>query len=224
MSLMSRHGVATGETPEETLARLNAASGAGLAPVASRSLGSRFPVVHLKEGYRTDEVDAFIDTLDQRTADEVQSVEFPTTRRRGYDEDEVDRFLNEYVARLNVAACVTEPAHPARADPAPLASARRSEAPRGRLARIPQRRWRRICVASWVGLVLWVAVAPVTVDAFWPKDSAGDARNGVFWAAVAAWVVFWVVGVSRTEHIDPSEWTTTQRVTKWIMDHLPRGH
>jgi peptidoglycan/LPS O-acetylase OafA/YrhL len=138
---------------------------------------------------------------------------------RGYDKRRVDEFLDEYEARLNLAAGVTAPAQPTPAEPAPPTAAQGSKAQRGRLAHIPQRRWRRICVAFWVGLALWVVIVSVAVGAFWPKDSAGGALWGVFLAAGAAVLVFSVAGVSRTEQMDPSEWTTTQRVLKWINDH-----
>ncbi|MDH5278764.1 MAG: DivIVA domain-containing protein, partial [Actinomycetota bacterium] len=143
MSLLDRYREASGETPEQTLARLHAASRAAAAPASGQPRGPRFTVVKMAEGYNIAEVDAFIDTIDQRTPGEVRGVQFSTSRlTRGYDEDEVDRFLDEYEARLTVAAGVTEPAHPSRAEPAPLTPAKGSEAQRGRLAHIPQRRWR----------------------------------------------------------------------------------
>jgi DivIVA domain-containing protein len=117
MSAGNRHGGSTGETPEQTLARLNAGSRIGESPGASRQGGLRFPVVRFREGYDICEVDAFIDTIDQRTADEVRGVRFSTTQlKAGYDEDEVDQFLDEQAARL-ADRVIPEPPPPT--DPGP---------------------------------------------------------------------------------------------------------
>ncbi len=107
MSLINRHRAAAGETPEQTLARLAAASRVADGPAPDQPRRPRFKVVKMAEGYNMAEVDAFIDTIDQRTADEVREVHFSTVRlTRGYDEDEVDRFLDEQVAHLGDDGCV----------------------------------------------------------------------------------------------------------------------
>lgn len=223
MSLINRHRVATGETPEETLARLDAASRAAAGPATEQPRRPRFKVVRLAETYAMSEVDAFIDTIDQRTVGEVREVHFSTVRLRGYDKRQVDHFLDEHEARLNGAAGVMPPADPTADERAEPPAVMGSELQPGRLARIPQGRWRLICVAFWVGLTLWLVIVSVTVGALWPKDSAGAALFGVFTAAGLAALVFWAVGVARTEQIDPSQWTTTQRVCKWINDHSTSG-
>jgi DivIVA domain-containing protein len=61
-------------------------------------------------GYHCDEVDAFLDRVEQAlageltmTADEVRDVKFnkpPLLARRGYDEDQVDTFLDRVEAEL----------------------------------------------------------------------------------------------------------------------------
>lgn len=83
MSFWSRRKPPTkAETPDETLARLQSAASP-----------SRFPLV--RGGYDVEEVDAFLATIDQRTADEVRNVLFRASRRKaGYAQDEVDRFLD----------------------------------------------------------------------------------------------------------------------------------
>jgi DivIVA domain-containing protein len=45
------------------------------------------------------EVDAFLATIDTRTADEIRDVRFTTHRRKpGYDEDAVDQLLDQLAA------------------------------------------------------------------------------------------------------------------------------
>ncbi len=84
MALWSRRKPSAGtETPEQTLARLQA----GAPP-------SRFSLV--RHGYDVGEVEAFLSTVEQKTAEEVRTVLFNSSSRRqqGYDEDEVDRHLD----------------------------------------------------------------------------------------------------------------------------------
>ena len=71
------------ETPEQTLARLQAGQSAqtpqsagGAAP--DPSAGLRFPQVRLREGYDIEAVDAFIRDIRSRTSEEIRRVQFPT--------------------------------------------------------------------------------------------------------------------------------------------------
>ena len=222
MSLINRHRAAPGETAEQTLARLAAASNARGRDDLDEARQPRFKVVRLAETYDMAEVDAFIDTIDQRTADEVRKVHFSTVRLRGYDKSKVDRFLDEYEDELNLAAGVTAPAHPTPAKPAPPTPARRFDTQRDRLARIPQSRWRRICVAFWVGLALWVVIVSVILGALWPTGSGDDFRTILTTITIivsfGAPFVLWGVGVARTGQMDPAEWTEMQRESKEVYD------
>ncbi len=212
MSLIHRHRQPTTETPEQTLARLRDAVPTG-GPVPDQHLDQRFTVARKKGmGYNIAEVDAFIDTIGERTADEIRNVVFTTQgrRNRGYDEDEVDRFLDEQLAQVDTATSTSEPTDPTLHTPADPTQATTPEV-RGTLGRIPQRRWRRICISFWACLLLSSATVAVG-DAFW-----------LVAALFLAPFVFWGVGAERTGQIDPSEWTETQRVSKWMWDHMPEG-
>ena len=92
-----------------------------------------------------------------------------------------------------------------------------------RSARIPQWRWRIICVAFWPFAAFFAITVFGLVDAFWPRstpDDAGVAMLIAFGVTVAA---FWRVGVRRTEQIDPGDWTPIQRVSKNAWQHTPSG-
>ena len=222
MSLIHRHRQPTIETPEQTLARLRDAVPTG-DPVPDNHPDQRFNVAHKRgTGYNIAEVDAFIDTIGERTADEIRNVVFTIQgrRNRGYDEDEVDRFLDEQLAQVDTATSTSEPTDPTLHTPADPTQATTPDV-RGRLGRIPQRRWRRICISFWACLLLSSATVAVA-DAFLPES----ALTVVVWLVAALFLalfVLWGVGAERTGQIDPSEWTTTQRVSKNIFDHLPEG-
>ncbi|BEP12143.1 hypothetical protein acdb102_04540 [Acidothermaceae bacterium B102] len=58
-----------------------------------------FSLTRFKPGYATDQVDAFLATIADRTAQEINDVEFRTTRFfPGYDEEEVDAYLDACIA------------------------------------------------------------------------------------------------------------------------------
>jgi DivIVA domain-containing protein len=100
------------ETPEQTLARLQAAaSPGGQVNPASQTSGARYspplPLVRFREGYAIDQVDAFLDRSPRCTPEEVRDARFSTVRLiRGYDEDVVDALLDDVVAWLSEGADV----------------------------------------------------------------------------------------------------------------------
>jgi DivIVA domain-containing protein len=60
----------------------------------------RFPVRRLG-GYVIEDVDAFFDGIERRTADEVQAVQFNSvTWRKGYNMEAVDEALDVWVEKL----------------------------------------------------------------------------------------------------------------------------
>lgn len=117
MSLIKRRRKATGETPEQTLSRLQSANPVVVSPVVveppavesaaavpletAPSQQPRFTLGRRGSGYAVEQVDAFMDTIDQRTVDEVHKVVFrpPGPFTCGYDVDEVDVFLDGEIAR-----------------------------------------------------------------------------------------------------------------------------
>ena len=310
MSLIHRRTRAVGETPQQTLERLNHAS--SHRPTATDEFRRpRLKVRYIAETYDMAEVDAFIDSIDRRTADEIHNVHFTTVILRGYDKARVDNFLDECEARLTMSKGA--PLGPSRsasklADPtwettgrAPTAShggqitpvSRRAgdvvaglfwlitlggglflwilieedlswsaaavvwvlgvvgvsllflllrgfdrlgrwysaldgtswwHTPLGlRLARIPQRRWTPICLAFWVGLCLWVGLGTALSGVLLPEARQDGANGTILIAALAAVLIFWVLGVSRTKHMDPSDWTDVQRASRYIWDHMGDG-
>ena len=61
--------------------------------------GPTFSLTRFKPGYAMDQVDAFLATIADRTAQEINQVEFRTTRfSLGYDEQEVDDYLDSCIA------------------------------------------------------------------------------------------------------------------------------
>jgi DivIVA domain-containing protein len=224
MSLIHRHRQPTIETPEQTLARLRDAVPTR-DPVPDNHPDQRFTVARKNGmGYNIAEVDTFIDTIGQRTADEIRNVIFTTQGRRnhGYDEDEVDRFLDEQIARLNTETQMSEPTDP---PPHPPPDPTRATTPemRGKLGRIPQRRWRYVCAAFWLGLALSAVLGDAIAGSITSSVDQESTGTVILIVALIAIGIFWEVGAARTGQIDPSEWTTTQRVSKYINDHLPEG-
>jgi DivIVA domain-containing protein len=82
----------------------------------------KFSTTRLRPGYDEEEVDAFLDAIQETflgirepslTPDEIRFIQFSTTRMRpGYDEEEVDAFLDE--AEVRLAAQTGAPVRPAR--------------------------------------------------------------------------------------------------------------
>ena len=91
------------ETPEQTLARLQSTgqSGRPERPAMPPPVPARFPTVRLREGYEMAQVDAFLDTIETATPQQVHDKQFSTVRlREGYDMDAVDAALDEWEKRL----------------------------------------------------------------------------------------------------------------------------
>ena len=64
-----------------------------------------FSLTRFKPGYATDQVDAFLATIADRTVQEINDVVFKTTRLfPGYDEEEVDTYLDSCIAYKRSAA------------------------------------------------------------------------------------------------------------------------
>ncbi|MCJ7780776.1 MAG: DivIVA domain-containing protein, partial [Acidimicrobiia bacterium] len=126
MSLINRHRAAPGETPEQTLARLDAASRNAARRASDESRKPRFKVRYIAETYDIAEVDTFIDSIDGRTADEIRKVHFRTVILRGYDKAKVDQILDEHEARLNPSAKPTKPSRPIPTMPVELTPDERS--------------------------------------------------------------------------------------------------
>ena len=94
----------SGETPEETLARLRAGSKSSTAGVASTT-GPRYSppltTVRYKEGYRIDDVDDFLDRVHDLSPEQVRAVRFHVVRlTRGYCEEVVDALLDDIAGWL----------------------------------------------------------------------------------------------------------------------------
>ncbi len=88
-----------------------------------------------------------------------------------------------------------------------------------RLARIPQRRWRLICLAFWLCAFVLAAIVAGFIGAFWPDSTPDEAWGVGVIAVLVPATAFWGVGATRTAHIDPYEWTAIQRVSKYVSDH-----
>ncbi len=97
----------SGETTEQTLARLQASTppppsneARDSRPTPSGPSGAMFPTVRLQEGYEITEVEAFFATIETATADEIRDKQFSTVRlRTGYDMDAVDHALDGWQKR-----------------------------------------------------------------------------------------------------------------------------
>jgi DivIVA domain-containing protein len=167
MSFIKRHRAATAETPEQTIARLAAGSAA-----TDQLRGPRFTVVNVVEGYDIAEVDAFIDTIDQRTADEVRGVLFSTVRlRHGYNEDEVDRFLDERAAQL-AGEVIPDPSPPPK-EPVPHDN-------RGGRTPVPDLLPYARAVVTFVGVSISVLfLLFMLVGGVWTLVTPGDERSGL---------------------------------------------
>ena len=64
-----------------------------------------FALTRFRPGYATDQVDAFLATIDDRTVQEINDVVFKTTRLvPGYDEEAVDTYLDTCIAHKRSAA------------------------------------------------------------------------------------------------------------------------
>jgi DivIVA domain-containing protein len=87
------------EDAEQTLHRLQTeAERRSRMPSNSRSA----PVPGLRVcrgGYDMDEVDAFLATIDRRTAGEIKDVTFNYRRKQGYHQDDVDQLLDDWIGR-----------------------------------------------------------------------------------------------------------------------------
>ena len=109
-------GAYRSETPEQTLARLAAATAPAGVP------GARFTVRLARFGYAIDEVDAFVSRLERASADKIRDVTFSVRRfGPGYDIDEVDGFLEraEAARRQGAPAAALRLPRPARAPARP---------------------------------------------------------------------------------------------------------
>jgi len=92
----------------------------GAPPAGARSGSARFSTTRLRPGYDMEQVDAFLDAVQDTflgvrqpplTAEEIRAKQFAVTRLRpGYDEEEVDAFLDDAEARLRArcAECGAE--------------------------------------------------------------------------------------------------------------------
>lgn len=90
-----------------------------------------------------------------------------------------------------------------------------------RLAHISQRRWRIICLAFWPSAVCMAVMVFGLVDDYWPNSTPDDAGVAMLFAFGVAVLGFWLVGATRTAHIDPSEWTALQRASKHVWSSTP---
>jgi len=79
------------------------------ATLAAWVQATTFSTTRIRPGYVTAEVDAFAEAIRDTflgvrepplTPDEIRAKRFKTSRRSGYDEEEVDAFLEEVEARL----------------------------------------------------------------------------------------------------------------------------
>ena len=62
-----------------------------------------FKQVRWRPGYSIDQVDAFVAAIGSRTAEEIDQVEFTTTRfSTGYDMRQVDIYLDARIAEKNL--------------------------------------------------------------------------------------------------------------------------
>lgn len=88
------------EAPQETLRRLQAES-ARQTRATNPSPASVGQSLRLRRGgYDVAEVDAFLATIDTRTAKEIRTVLFNSApRKQGYHQDDVDQLLDQYGAK-----------------------------------------------------------------------------------------------------------------------------
>jgi len=88
-----------------------------------------------------------------------------------------------------------------------------------RLAHISQKQWRFVCVAVWlcIGMVAWTVY--MLVFAYGPDRSSDDAMLAAVFSTFGASLIFWQVGLVRTNHISPNKWTTLQCYFKRHWDH-----
>jgi DivIVA domain-containing protein len=88
------------EDPQETLRRLQAEAARQPQPTAGPSTTGGPSLRLRRDGYDIAEVDAFLATIDTRTAIEIRTVVFNSARRKqGYDQDDVDQLLDQLEAK-----------------------------------------------------------------------------------------------------------------------------
>jgi DivIVA domain-containing protein len=229
------------DDPEQRIAELErqlsdaepAGTDRGLPPLTAadikRMAFSRPPIG--KRGYNEDEVDAFLDLVEERllnpssdslTAVDVQNIAFskPPIGKRGYNEDEVDAFLDlveSEISRLDgtLGRPATNRQHLAQAEPATADSGSR----RGSgLRSIGVRDWLTVIIAVGLYLFMLGSLArdfygyqvgtPLTATDIrcWGGPAGGDG-NDPHYHCIGTWSIG---GQSRTGSIErvPGDWTS----------------
>jgi DivIVA domain-containing protein len=92
--LVRKHPSSSGETPQQSLARLQRSTTAAATGAAPNALVNTplFTVVKWRKGYDINQVNEFVSRISRRTSSEIRNVRFKTVRG-GYHEHEVDDYL-----------------------------------------------------------------------------------------------------------------------------------